>query len=87
MLVRCWCGAVRVVEIKLVSWNVRGLRGMEKRREVRLLVAEKRLWIVCLQKTKLMVCDIALCSSLRGSLSHEFSFCPSLGALGGLLTV
>ena len=79
-----WGG--RVVEIKLVSWIVRGLGRMEKRRVVRLLVAEKRLWIVCLQETNMTVCDIAVCSSLWGSWSHEFSFRPSLGAsVGGVV--
>jgi len=32
----------------LLSWNVRGLGGMEKRREVRLLVGEKKPFIICL---------------------------------------
>jgi len=71
--------------MKLFSWNVRGLGGMEKRREVRLLVVEKRPWIVCLQETKMMVCDIAVCSSLWGSSSSEFSFRPSVGASGGVV--
>lgn len=42
---------VRVCEIKLVSWNIRGLGGFEKRKEVCSLVKEKCPFIVFLQET------------------------------------
>jgi len=73
--------------MKLVSWNVRGLRGFEKRKEVRSLVTEKRPWILCLQETKLQRCDDGVCLSLWDGQSVAFSFRPSLGASGGLLTL
>jgi exonuclease III len=76
-----------VVVMKILSWNVRGLGGLEKRRDVRLLVGEKLPIIVCLQETKLQVCDDSLCASIWGSSSHSYSFRPSVGASGGLLTV
>ena len=60
---------------------------MEKRREVRLLVGEKHPLIICLQETKFMVCDDSVCSSLWGSSSYAFSYWPSVGASGGLLTM
>jgi len=78
-----WGGWVRVM--KLLSWNVRGLGGLEKRREVRLLVGEKLPWIVCLQETKLSVCDSFLVSLLWGNSNCNFSFRPSKGASGGIL--
>jgi len=34
--------------MKIVSWNVRGLGGFEKRREVRKLVGEKKSSILCI---------------------------------------
>jgi len=49
---RCGC---RVCVMKIVTWNVRGLGGFEKRREVRSLVEEKKLTVVCVQETKLVV--------------------------------
>jgi exonuclease III len=64
---------------------VRGLGGLEKRKEVRLLVAEKRPHILCLQETKLTGCDVSVSSSLWGSPDHDYSFRPSVGASGGLL--
>jgi exonuclease III len=71
--------------MKIVSWNVRGLGGFEKRKEVKKLVVDKRPFIVCLQETKLMQIDNLLCSSLWGGSSHDFSYRPSVGASGGLL--
>ena len=73
--------------MKLVSWNVRGLGGLEKRKDVRKLVGEKKPFILCLQETKLSVCDLSLCTSLWGDPDHAFSYRPSVGALGGLLTL
>lgn len=71
--------------MKLISWNTRGLGGVEKRREVRLMVGEKLSWLVCLQETKLFVVDSSLVASLWGNSSFNFSFRPSEGASGGLL--
>jgi len=34
--------------MKIVLWNLRGLGGFEKRREVRKLVSEKSPFIVCI---------------------------------------
>jgi len=43
--------------------------------------------IVCIQETKLQFCDDFICASLWGAPSHSFSFYPSVGASGGLLTM
>lgn len=45
------------VEMKIITWNVRGLGGFEKRKEVRTLIQDKCSFILCLQETKLQVCD------------------------------
>jgi exonuclease III len=60
---------------------------LEKRNEVRKLVGDMNPSIVCLQETKLQTCDVFLCSSLWGNSSHAFSYQPSVGASGGLLTL
>jgi exonuclease III len=73
--------------MRIISWNIRGLGGLVKRKEVRKLVGEKNPSIVCLQETKLHLCDDFLCSSLWGNSPHAFSFRPSIGASGGLLTI
>jgi hypothetical protein len=75
------------VPMKLVSWNIRGLGGFEKRKKVRLLVGEKAPFILCLQETKLQFCDDFLGTSLWGNTPCDFSYRPSVEASGGLLTV
>lgn len=54
--------------------------GLEKRRDVRLLVGEKLPVILCLQETKLQLCDDLLSASVWGLSSHLYSFRPSVGA-------
>ncbi|KAK2427386.1 hypothetical protein QL285_025969 [Trifolium repens] len=73
--------------MKIVSWNVRGLGRLDKRKEVGKLVREKNPFIVCLQETKLQVCDDFICTSVWGSSPLGYSFRPSVGASGGLLTL
>lgn len=74
------------VVMKIISWNVRGLGGLEKRKEVRALIQDNCPLIVCIQETKLHVCDGGFGVVLWGHQSVAFSFRPSIGASGGLLT-
>lgn len=73
--------------MKLISWNVRGLGGFEKRREVRQLVTEKSPFILCIQETKCVMFDDMLCKSIWSDANVGYSFQPSLGASGGLVTL
>jgi exonuclease III len=80
-------GVVSVCVMKLVSWNVRGLGGFEKRREVSRLVREKQPFILCIQETKLAVLDDYVCKAMWGDVNVDFSFQPSVGASGGLAII
>ncbi|WJX25077.1 hypothetical protein P8452_14152 [Trifolium repens] len=73
--------------MKIVSWNIRGLGGLEKRKEVRKLIGDLGPSILCLQETKLQSCDASLVLALWGSSPHAFSYRPSVGASGGLVTI
>jgi len=59
-----WCEWVRVWEMKLLTWNVRGLGAYEKRKEVCAMMKEKRPLIFCIQETKLQLCDDGVCLSV-----------------------
>jgi len=59
--VRAWRGGV---SMKLISYNMRGLGGWEKRREVQRLVREKKPFVMCIQETKLQVLNDFVCRSL-----------------------
>lgn len=76
-----------MVVMKIISWNVRGLGGFEKRREVNQLVREKNPFILCLQESKLSVVNDLVCKALWNDSSVDFSFKPSIGASGGLITL
>jgi len=73
--------------MKLLSWKVRGLGGVAKRREVCQLVREKKPLILCLQETKLSVLDALVCNSIWGDVNVNFSYRPSEGASGGIATL
>jgi len=80
-------GEVWVSAMKILSINIRGLGAVEKRREIRRLVSEKRPSVLCIQETKLGVVDELFCRSLWESSLMAFSFKPSVGASGGILTL
>lgn len=73
--------------MKVITYNVRGLGGFEKRAEVRRLVQDKHPFVFCLQESKLSVVDKFLIKSLWGSDPCGFSFQASAGASGGLIIV
>ena len=81
---RLWC--VYLV-MKLLSWNVRGLGGAGKRREVSSLVREKKPFILCIQETKLPVFEASVCKSIWGDDNVDYSYQPSVGASGGIATL
>lgn len=74
------------MRMKIITWNVRGLGGFQKRREVSNLVREKNLFILCLQESKLSVVNDIVCKGLWNDNHVDFSFQPSSGASGGLIT-
>lgn len=73
--------------MKIISWNVRGLGGFEKIKEACKLVREKCPYILCIQETKLSVISEAVCKSIWNDANVDFSFYPSNGASGGLITL
>ncbi|GAU46317.1 hypothetical protein TSUD_243380, partial [Trifolium subterraneum] len=80
-------GGGRVKKVEMVSYNIRGLGAVEKKRAIRKLCLEKRLNILCIQESKLEVVDIDLIRFLWGSDAVNFSFQPSVGASGGIITI
>ena len=69
-----------MVSMKVLSYNARGLGGGEKRVEVRRLVDEKNLFVLCIQESKLSVIDDWLIKSIWGDTPFGYSYQPLLGA-------
>ncbi|GAU23538.1 hypothetical protein TSUD_40160, partial [Trifolium subterraneum] len=51
------------------------------------LIGDMKPFIVCLQETKMGVCDDFFCASLWSGSSHAYSYRPSVGVSGGLLVM
>ena len=72
--------------MKIATWNVRGLGCDKKKALIFQSLAENKPDIVCFQETKLdTICPLLAASFLPRNL-RNFSFQPSLGSAGGLLT-
>lgn len=73
--------------MKIISFNIRGLGGRIKKKEVRLLVRMQRPDLVCLQETKLERVDRKLCSSLWEGDDFDWACKDASGRSGGLLVI
>ena len=73
------------MNLKILSWNVRGLHDRDKRHQVRNLL---KLWgadVICLQETKLDIITRSIVRSLWGIHHVDWSYLGSEGASGGIL--
>ncbi|KAL8458477.1 hypothetical protein ACS0TY_036118 [Phlomoides rotata] len=70
--------------MNLLSFNVRGLGGDHKKREIRDLIRKERVGFVCIQETKMEVIDKHLCVRLWGE-ECGWAYKGSRGNSGGLL--
>lgn len=73
--------------MKIISWNIRGLGGKQKRRLIKELLGIESPDLVVLQETKKEDINIKLMGSIWGSRFKEWSFLPSVGRSGGILIV
>ena len=73
------------MNLKIISWNVRGLNEWDERLQVRNLIKNWRLDIVCLQETKLELITRAVIRSLWGGQHVDWSYLGSCRASGGVL--
>jgi len=63
------------------------LGGGEKKVEVRRLVLEKNPLVLCIQETKMQTMNDGIITSIWGNHEYGYSYQPSIGAFGGLVTV
>lgn len=73
--------------MKIVSWNVRGLGGREKRKAVKELLIREKPDIVILQETKKEKVDKRLITSVWGVRFKEWVVLPSIGKSGGIIVI
>ena len=68
------------MNLKIISWNVRGLNEWDKRLRVRNLIRNWRLDIVCLQETKMELITRVVILSLWGGQHVDWSYLGYCGA-------
>lgn len=73
--------------MKFISFNVRGLGGRVKKKDVKEMVKVHKLDFLCLQETKMEGTDRKLCSLLWDDDDFDWVAKNATGRSGGLLLV
>ena len=73
------------MQLKIITWNVRGLNDLNKRFQVRHLLKLWKADIVCLQETKLELVIKGLVRNIWGIHHVDWLYLGSMRASGGIL--
>lgn len=70
------------ISMKIITFNIRGLGGLVKKKEMQKVVREQKPDLLCVQETKMGVVDRLICAQLWDC--DDFSGClsPPMGLLG-----
>ena len=71
------------MNLKLLSWNVRGLNNPQKRYTVKNLLKEWKCDVVCFQETKLDYVNLAVVKSLWSSPFVDWKALDAIHTAGG----
>ncbi|GLT40901.1 hypothetical protein SLA2020_149990 [Shorea laevis] len=73
--------------MKIISFNVRGLGSLIKRKEIFRLVRREKPDVLFLQETKLEEVEVSLCKMLWFSDDCDWVMQKSVGNSGGMLCI
>ena len=73
------------MQLKIITWNVRGLNDLKKRLQVRHLLKLWKMGIMCLQETKLELLTKGIVRNIWGIHHVDWLYLGSMGASGGIL--
>ena len=73
------------MQVKIITWNVRGLNDLNKCLLVRHLLRSWKADIICLQETKLDLITKGLVRNIWGIHHVDWLYLGLMGALGGIL--
>ncbi|XP_039016625.1 uncharacterized protein LOC120147279 [Hibiscus syriacus] len=76
-----------MVKMKIISWNIRGIRKKEKSRAVATMVRNYKPGILLIQETKLEKCSQAIRRRIGGSILNSWTVVPAVGSAGGLMVL
>ena len=80
-----WGIVVDLMNVKIISWNVRGMNELDKHLRIKNLLKGWKADVVCLQETKLGLISSRVVRSLWGGQYVDWVFLGSNGASGGIL--
>ena len=75
------------MNLKIISWNVRGLNDCKKRLRIRNMIKGWGADIICLQETKMELITRREIRSLWGCQHLNWLYLGSIGASGGVLVM
>ena len=75
------------MNLKIISWNVRGLNEKDKRLQIRHLIRIWRVDVICLQETKMELITRGFIKSIWGCQHVDWVYLSLIGASGGILVV
>ena len=52
------------MKLKILSWNVRGINNLDKRKLIKAFIKSQRVDVVCIQETKIQNMDSSIVCSL-----------------------
>lgn len=73
--------------MRIGTYNIRGLGGKAKKKDIQLLVRLNKLDVLCVQETKTVKIDRSTCAMLWDVDDFAWEYNPAQGAAGGLITV
>ena len=73
------------MKVKIISWNVRGVNNLEKRKFIRNFIRTQRVDLVCLQETKIQGMNKALVHSIGVGRFLDCKASDAEGTAGGIL--
>ena len=73
------------MKVKIISWNVRGVNGPEKRKVIKNFLRSYRVDIVCLQETKVQEMSVELVRSLGVGRRLNWKALNAEGSAGGII--
>ena len=76
-----------LINWNVLCWNIRGLNSDDKQLALNNAVRSSGCSVICLQETKKTTFDLAFIKSCCRRQFDKFSFVPSQGASGGLVTI
>lgn len=75
------------MDLKIFSWNVRGLGNRDKRVSINRSIVDAKPDIICVQETKIQSMSDSIIKDVWGSSTDSWVALPSWGASGGILVL